>query len=53
MTKKYPKNICLRLEGELIQSVDNYRRGLGDLPGRSEAIRRLIATGLENAKHAA
>jgi hypothetical protein len=36
----------LRLDTETINQVDNWRKEQSDLPSRSEAVRRLIETGL-------
>lgn len=39
----------LRLEPEIITKVDDWRREQADNPSRSEAMRRLIETGLETS----
>src|SRR5205085_2286368 len=39
----------VRLPPELIKALDQWRRDQPDLPGRPEAIRRLIETGLGKA----
>lgn len=36
----------MRLELEMIERIDNWRRQQSDLPTRAEAIRRLIETSL-------
>jgi hypothetical protein len=47
--KKDSEAINVRLERELIQQLDNFRRGQPDLPGRPEGIRRLLLIGLRHA----
>jgi hypothetical protein len=37
----------LRIPIEFLEAVDNWRRHQEDLPGRSEAIRRLVELGLK------
>ncbi|PKP76449.1 YfbU family protein [Parvibaculum sp.] len=37
----------LRLDAEILEQVDNWRAEQGDLPSRSEAVRRLIEKGLD------
>jgi len=37
----------LRIPPEFLKAVDNWRRKQEDLPGRSEAIRRLVELGLK------
>ena len=37
----------LRLSGELLARIDQWRRDQTDLPTRSEAIRRLVEMGLK------
>jgi hypothetical protein len=37
----------VRLPPELLETLDNWRRDQPDLPGRPEAIRRLIEAGLK------
>jgi metal-responsive CopG/Arc/MetJ family transcriptional regulator len=37
----------LRIPPEFLKDVDNWRRRQEDLPGRSEAIRRLVELGLK------
>ncbi len=32
---------------DALQNLDNWRRGQSDLPGRPEAIRRLVEIGLK------
>jgi hypothetical protein len=41
------KAINVRMAIDAIKSLDAWRRQQEDLPGRPEAIRRLIAAGLE------
>ena len=38
---------AIRLSAEMRKSVDTWAAGQADKPGRSEAIRRLVAVGLE------
>lgn len=42
--------IGLRLQPEILKSVDSWRRLQDDLPGRPEAIRRLVEQALEKLK---
>jgi hypothetical protein len=42
--------INVRLASAWIAKLDNWRRGQSDLPGRPEAIRRLIERSLEKQK---
>lgn len=42
------ERVELRLDEETIERIDQWRQGQGDLPNRSEAIRRLIEGGLDN-----
>lgn len=52
MSSKQPKSIRLQMvisPGEITQ-IDDWRREQPALPSRSEAIRQLIALGLEAAK---
>jgi hypothetical protein len=37
----------VRLQALLLDGIDNWRRGETDLPGRPEAIRRLVERGLK------
>ena len=39
--------VGVRLPPELMRAVDNWRAHQSDIPGRPEAIRRLIEAGLE------
>ncbi len=48
--KDYPTTIQVRMPDELVRAIDDYRRNLPDLPTRSEAIRRALATFLLKAK---
>lgn len=40
--------IGLRLQPEILSKLDTYRRGEDDLPGRPEAIRRLVEQALDS-----
>ena len=40
------KQFQMRVSPQFLESVDNWRRGQHDLPGRSEAIRRLVEIAL-------
>lgn len=42
--------VNVRMERELLDALDNWRREQADLPGRPEAIRRLIELGLQASK---
>ena len=41
------ERLQMRVSKEFIQTVDAWRRKQEDLPGRSEAIRRLVELGLK------
>jgi len=43
---KYPQ-IGVRVDDELLKQIDDWRRKQPDLPGRPEAIRRLLAVALK------
>lgn len=43
--------IALSMPDDLIAAVDEWRRYQPDIPGRSEALRRLIEHGLLNERH--
>jgi hypothetical protein len=38
--------IGVRIQPDLAKQIDDWRRGQDDLPGRPEAIRRLVELGL-------
>ena len=38
--------ILVRAQDDLLKAIDNWRRQQDDLPGRPEAIRRLVELGL-------
>lgn len=40
--------ILVRMPAELVELLDDYRRGQADLPSRPEAVRRIIAERLAN-----
>jgi hypothetical protein len=42
--------VTVRMALEALQGVDNWRRSQEDLPGRAEAIRRLVEIGLKAKK---
>ncbi|WP_169728330.1 ribbon-helix-helix protein, CopG family [Geminicoccus roseus] len=44
---KLPHLVQLRLPDELAAAIDGWRRDQQDIPTRSEAIRRLIESGLK------
>lgn len=44
---KLPHHVQLRLSNSLAEGIDNWRRIQRDIPSRSEAIRRLTATGIQ------
>ncbi len=48
--EKLDQRIQLVASQEFNKAVDNWRRTQGDLPSRSEAIRRLVYTGLSSEK---
>jgi hypothetical protein len=45
----YPQ-INIRVDEEFIKKLDDWRRKQDDLPGRPEAIRRLVEIGLKKGK---
>jgi metal-responsive CopG/Arc/MetJ family transcriptional regulator len=45
----YPQ-ISVRLNEEFLKRIDEWRRKQDDLPGRPEAIRRLVELGLKAKK---
>ena len=47
MTDEQTERLQMRVSKEFIQMVDAWRRKQEDLPGRSEAIRRLVEIGLK------
>ena len=47
MTDEQTERLQMRVSKEFIQMVDAWRRKQEDLPGRSEAIRRLVELGLK------
>lgn len=46
---KYPQ-INIRVDEEFLKRLDDWRRRQDDLPGRPEAIRRLVEIGLRARK---
>jgi hypothetical protein len=46
------QQINLRVPIEFFKAIDEWRRREPDIPGRSEAIRRLVKLGLKAAKAA-
>lgn len=46
---KDAKCVNMRLPGTLVTSVDRWRGTQPDVPNRSEAIRRLVESGLKNS----
>ena len=40
----------MRITREALANIDDWRRQQGDLPGRPEAIRRLVEIGLRTKK---
>ena len=46
MEKKYTETLYIRVDKELLESVDNYRRKQKEIPTVSDAIRQLIRLGL-------
>lgn len=41
------KPVMIRMEPEMINAIDEYRRTLDDVPTRPEAMRRILADFLE------
>ena len=39
--------VMVRVQPEMAKELDDWRRGQDDLPGRPEAIRRLVELGLK------
>ncbi|MCX7567155.1 hypothetical protein OS189_12450 [Sulfitobacter sp. F26169L] len=48
--KTASKPVMIRMETEMIDDIDAYRRTLEDIPTRPEAMRRILASFLENWK---
>ena len=46
---QFPTKVLIGFDDEMICDLDAWRRKQEDLPTRSEAIRRLVASGLGNA----
>ena len=46
MEKKYTETLYIRVDKELLESVDNYRRKQKEIPTVSDAVRQLIEIGL-------
>ncbi|WP_411975556.1 hypothetical protein [Sulfitobacter faviae] len=44
------KPVMIRMEPEMIDDIDAYRRTLEDIPTRPEAMRRILANFLEEWK---
>jgi len=47
MAKDESLPVMVRLSPEQVKTIDNWRRTQDDLPGRPEAIRRLVEQALE------
>jgi hypothetical protein len=45
----YPTKVLIGFDDEMMSALDAWRREQEDLPSRSEAIRRLVTSGLGNA----
>jgi Arc/MetJ-type ribon-helix-helix transcriptional regulator len=43
---EYTERTVVMLAPEMVDAIDNYRKGFGRLPSRGEAIRQLIEEGL-------
>jgi hypothetical protein len=50
MTDEQTERLQMRVSKDFIRIVDAWRRKQEDLPGRSEAIRRLVEIGLKAKK---
>lgn len=50
MAKEESLPVMVRLTPEQVKAVDNWRRSEDDLPGRPEAIRRLVEQALAKSK---
>lgn len=48
LSQQFPEIRGLRLSSELANAIDNWRRSQADLPGRPEAIRRLVEQALDS-----
>jgi metal-responsive CopG/Arc/MetJ family transcriptional regulator len=48
MTSKNDKQFQMRVSEEFLETLDNWRRKQDDLPGRAEAIRRLVEQALDS-----
>ncbi|NUH67261.1 hypothetical protein HTT03_18400 [Sulfitobacter sp. S0837] len=44
------KPVMIRMEPEMIDDIDAYRRTLDDIPTRPEAMRRILASFLDSWK---
>jgi len=42
--------VLVRIQPEMAKALDNWRRKQTDLPGRPEAIRRLVEAGLKSKR---
>jgi metal-responsive CopG/Arc/MetJ family transcriptional regulator len=48
MALENDKQFQMRVSAEFLQKIDDWRRGQTDIPGRSEAIRRLVEQALDS-----
>ena len=48
MEKKYTETLYIRVDKELLASVDDYRRKQKEIPTVSDAVRDLIEIGLKS-----
>lgn len=47
MQEQTTRRFAMMMPIEMIERIDRWRGGLGGIPNRSEAIRRLVASGLK------
>lgn len=48
MDKKYTETLYIRVDKELLKSIDDYRRKQSEIPTVSDAVRDLIEIGLKS-----
>jgi metal-responsive CopG/Arc/MetJ family transcriptional regulator len=48
MALQNDKQLQMRVSDDFLRKIDNWRRQQDDLPGRSEAIRRLVEQALDS-----
>jgi hypothetical protein len=48
--QRFPLSFLMRVNQAFLDAVDEWRRGQPDLPGRAEAVRRLVEQALEKSE---